>query len=60
MDFLIKPAFDIHEEPIEMEVAAKQTGPDGEPLMTTASMIRCDVLYRKGQTLCTGYGSSKR
>jgi len=23
-------------------------------------MYRCDVLYRKGKVLCTGYGSTKR
>ena len=29
-------------------------------LMTKAWMYRCDVLYRKGQLLCSGYGSTKR
>ena len=28
--------------------------------MTTASMYRCDALYRKGKILCSGYGSTKR
>jgi len=28
--------------------------------MTKSVMYRCDVLYRKGKVLCTGYGSTKR
>ena len=31
-----------------------------ERLMAEATMYQCDVLYRKGKILCTGYGSTKR
>ena len=31
-----------------------------ESVSTVAEMYTCDVLYRKGQILCQGHGSTKR
>ena len=68
-DFRIKPKFYIHDVPELIEVASRQllevgTDLEGKPLfqqrMTEASMYRCDILYRKGKILCSGFGSSKR
>ena len=30
------------------------------PISTMAEMYTCDVLFRKGQVLCQGFGSTKR
>ena len=67
-DFRIKPKFFIHENVEVMEVASKQVieagqNQFGQPvyhrLMAKAAMYHCDILYRKGQVLCSGFGNTK-
>ena len=30
------------------------------PISTTAEMYTCDVIYRRGEVMCQGFGSTKR
>ena len=68
-DFRIKPKFVVHDGATLMEVPSKQVIEQTDPstgqaiyhrVMAEARMYQCDVLYRKGQILCQGFGSTKR
>lgn len=69
VDFRIKPKFIVHDQASVMEVASKQVIEQEDPMtgraiyhrvMAETRMYQCDVLYRKGEMMCSGFGSTKR